>query len=375
MEQQPVTVPRRLMVLKRRLNQMVSVPGYVGRLQKPRVPMPKPKIHQQTSQTSQTSQTLQTPQSFVTPQVGIKPKIHKPAIRRLRRLEHSERSKRPEDIKLFLCPPHGNFNMYRELLQNERTQKRVPSPGPPLKNSQTNVRVNMCIPLWNRAQHIREVLQNLQNVVVVTKESNIKVWIADFHSTDIILADLVKTFSYPIEIVLLPPPFIIAKALQTATERMPRGEIVYFLDADAHVPFEIFERIRMYTVQGKQFYCPMVAYEQPDNSLKLPDVGKDHGGKGHIGVFVDDFMLCNGWKDPEHLTLIAIPGPGPMERLKWGGHDGHLFNKLRWDRLNVYRPRESDQYVKYHARIQGWYLQKGGTKTTQKRKHRNLQKK
>jgi hypothetical protein len=55
--------------------------------------------------------------------------------------------------------------------------------------------------------------------------------------------------------------------------------------------------------------------------------------------------------------------------LQWGGHDGHLYNKLRWDKLNVYRPREKDQWVKHHVRDNNVWYTKGV-----KRRGRNTKK-
>jgi hypothetical protein len=269
---------------------------------------------------------------------------------RRNRAEAATRSQQYEIIK-GRQPPHGNEAMYVSYLKMRVGNRLFSPPSAPLTTDDNKtVVVNICIPLWNRAEHIKGLLINLQNIINNTQDKNVKVWIADFHSTDIDLNMYIKQFTYPIEIVLHNGPFIIAKGLQNTAEKMPLNEIVYFTDADAFLPNEIFNRIRTYTIQGKQFYCPMVAYQEQNNTLWLPPAGKDHGGKGHIGVFLSDFKLCNGWKDKQHLTAIPIKGPGPMERLQWGGHDGHLYNKLRWDQLNVYRPRENDQWVKYHIR-------------------------
>ena len=247
-------------------------------------------------------------------------------------------------------PPHGNFKKYQLLLN--RPGKLFPplSEDPLLCSDNSNVPVNFCIPLWNRGNHIKQILCNLQEVADTMNETNFKVWIADFHSTDIDLREYIKQFHISIEVITIKLPFIIAKGLQIVAEKIPKGEILYFIDADSVQPEKIFNRLRKYVIKGKQFYCPMVAFEQSDGSKWLPDKGKDHGGKGHIGVFSDDFQLCNGWRDPSHLTRIRIDGPGPMERKKWGGHDSHLYNKLRWDRLNCYRPRELDQWCRYHNR-------------------------
>jgi glycosyltransferase involved in cell wall biosynthesis len=259
-------------------------------------------------------------------------------------------------------PPHGDENMYRKLakIKNGRNGRIFKDPSPPLKTIENvNTRINICIPLWNRAHHVTPLLENIQDIITKTNEKNVRVWIADFHSTDIKLEEHIKKYKMEIKIVLLDPPFIIAKGLQIAAETLPKGEIVYFIDADAHLPQVIFSRLRQFVIKGKQFYCPIVGLQQANKSVWLPAGKKDHGGKGHIGVFVDDFLLCNGWRDKIHLTATPVPGPGPMERVKWGGHDGHLYNKLRWDQLNVYRPKEKDQWVKFHGRSEGWYLNKG----------------
>lgn len=280
-------------------------------------------------------------------------------------VSHEEMPKNASTSVSVSEPPYGNESAYKMLLLNKRRLFPYSTETQIIPSSSTTsptTPLNFCVPLWNRAENIKQLLDNLQTQVNDSNEKNFKLWIADFNSTDVVLDELIKQYKMPIEIVKIDGPFIIAKGLQIAAEKLPLGEIVYFIDADAVFPKCIFQRVRNCVTLGKQFYCPMIAFEQENGKIIFPKGGRDHGGKGHIGVFVNDFIKCRGWRDNEHLTETPIPGPGPMERQKWGGHDGHLYNKLRWDHLNCCRPHEMDQWSRHHNRATNpWYKLGGRT--------------
>lgn len=219
-----------------------------------------------------------------------------------------------------------------------------------------NININICIPLYNRSNHIKSLLKNIDDLIKKTGEPRVTVWIADFESTDISLKEYVMNFPFTIHVLTLGGPFIIGRGLQVLGDQIPMNEIIYFIDADAVLPETIFTTLRNYVVKGEQFYCPQVGRENRFGKVCLPDFPRDHGGKGHIGVYSDDFKRSGGWQNRIHLARGWETGLGPMEKTKWGGHDTHLYNKLRWLDLTDYRPREYEQYIKYHERKDlNWY--------------------
>lgn len=220
-----------------------------------------------------------------------------------------------------------------------------------------NTIVNIIVPLWNRGEHIKLLLENLKVAVNATNEKQIKLWISDFHSSDIDLPEYIKQYTsvFPIEIVLLPGPFIIGKALQIAAEKIPGANgLIYFTDADIVLPNEIFNRIRNSVIRGKTFYAPVVSRE---NEHGVVEESVNQGGKGCIGVHILDFLKSKGWRYPNHVGC-GVEGKGsPMTRTAWGKHDTHIYQVLKvLQRLKPVRLSETDQWVRFHKR-DGWYLE------------------
>lgn len=214
--------------------------------------------------------------------------------------------------------------------------------------------VNVIVPLWNRGIHIKLLLDNIQQIVDNSHEQHVKVWISDFNSTDIDLKHEITKYTYSIEIVLNNGPFVIGKALQIAAEKITDpNQILYFCDADSVFPNGIFDRIRTHVVKGQTFYAPMVSRETKEHTI-IESVNK--GGKGNIGVYVQDFIRSRGWRYPKHYNCNNLNRfPGPMERTAWGGHDGHIYEVLQGiARLHPVRPAELDQWVRYHDRDE-WF--------------------
>ena len=246
--------------------------------------------------------------------------------------------------------------MDEELLKGYLSKGYFPSQRLTVQNVfHNNTIINLCIPLYNRSDHIKSLLKNIDDLIKKTGDTNVVVWIADFESNDIDLKKYVLNFSFTIHVLTLGGPFIIGRGLQVIGDQIPLNEIIYFIDADAVLPERIFQTLRNYVVKGDQFYCPEVGRQNRFGKVCLGE--KDHGGKGHIGVYSDDFKQSGGWQNRQHLARGWEKGVGPMEKTKWGGHDTHLYNKLRWLNLSVYRPREYDQYIQYHERPKGeWYV-------------------
>lgn len=223
--------------------------------------------------------------------------------------------------------------------------------------SNSTKEINFIVPLWNRSEHIKGILQCIQAHVRTLDENNIKVIIADFHSTDIDLKEHIKQYTFPIQIVLLDPPFIIGKGLQVAAEQVTNSDaLLYFCDADTIFSKKIFERIRNSIVEGKTFYAPIVSRETKEGNISVPV--KDNKGKGNIGVHIHDFQKSKGWRYKRHVRCGGLENaPGPMLRTGHGGHDGHIYNVLMlYAHLKPVRKIESDQWVRFHKRCEGeWF--------------------
>jgi glycosyltransferase involved in cell wall biosynthesis len=234
------------------------------------------------------------------------------------------------------------------------------------------MKINVIVPLWNRGFHIKPLMANIEDIVNKTNENQLKLWISDFKSTDINLNVEIAKYTYPIEIVLLDPPFIIGKGLQIAAEKIPSdaNELIYFCDADSVFPLDIFARIRMSVQKNKTFYAPLVSRENKDGVVEN-SINK--GGKGNIGIHVADFVRSRGWRYPKHMNCIP-ESVGPMERTAWGKHDTHIYEVFKKViRLTPVRHVESDQWVRYHPRdTDGWFsnFEKELSKKIQKRGHR-----
>ena len=213
--------------------------------------------------------------------------------------------------------------------------------------------INVVIPLKNRGKHIRLLMQNIQDIVDQTNEKHIKVWIGDFHSHDVNLKKLQEHHTFPIHIVLFEGVFKIAGALQGTAEKIKNpNEILYFCDADSVFPTCIFERIRKLTIKNKAFYVPMVGRSTREGKVVLPT--KDHGGKGNVGVYVDDFQKSGGW-GIGYFYQDGLGSGNPLARRQWGKHDEHIFHLLKIHcKLQSMRTRESDQYTRWHQPRMGW---------------------
>ena len=221
--------------------------------------------------------------------------------------------------------------------------------------SKKSDKIHFVIPLKNRGKHVSHLLTNIQKVVDETKETNIKVWIGDFHSTDIDLVEFVKQFTYSIEIVWFDGIFIIGKALQGTAEKITNpNDIIYFLDADTVVPNTICQRIREFTIKNEQVYIPMVSRQLRNKKIQHPYPPHGHGGKGNVGVYNEDFIKSGGWAIGFHHQN-KNKGGDPMRRRQWGMHDDHIWHLLEYGMgLKVWRPREKDQWIRYHRPRLGW---------------------
>lgn len=218
-----------------------------------------------------------------------------------------------------------------------------------------NTMVNVIVPLKNRGKHITLLLENIQNIVDRTGEKNMKVWIGDFHSRDVNFDTLKSKHTFPINVVWFDGVFRIGVALQVTADNIENpDELLYFCDADSVFPLDIFDRIRKLTVKNEAFYCPMVAHSTRNGRIIPPFPPNGHGGKGNVGVYVDDFKKSGGWA-VGYFSQDGANSGNPLARRQWGKHDEHIFHLLHIRRgLKCIRPRESDQYTRWHQPRMGW---------------------
>jgi hypothetical protein len=201
--------------------------------------------------------------------------------------------------------------------------------------------IHVCVPLYNRNEHIRKLMWNIEDIVNETEDYNVELHVYDFNSKGLLFEMEAERLNIQSHVMYDEPPFIIGKALQRLGESIPCNEIIYFCDADTHLPNDIFKRIRSKTEKGKSFYCPIVSFEKSDGSIWTPI--KDHRGCGNIGIYSQDFKDSHGWLGTPFMTKTT-----------WGGHDSHIRLRLE-STLKVNREIESDQYTRYHVRDGGWY--------------------
>lgn len=222
--------------------------------------------------------------------------------------------------------------------------------------SAPTTKINVVIPLKNRGKHLRLLLKNIQEIVNETNENNIKIWIGDFHSSDVDLKRELDNCTFESEIVWFDGVFVIGRCLQVTAENIKNpDEIIYFCDVDSVFPTCIFERIREQTIQGKQFYVPMVSRETRSRKLLYPFPPNDHGGKGNVGVYVSDFVKSGGWRIGYFYQDGKNKGGDPFTRKQWGKHDEHIFHLLKIGcGLISARPKEKDQWIRWHPPRQGW---------------------
>jgi hypothetical protein len=186
------------------------------------------------------------------------------------------------------------------------------------------------------------------------------------------LPKFITKFTYPIELVLFNGIFVIGKSLQvTAGEITNKDEILYFCDADSGFPDTIFSRIREHTVKNMSFYVPMVTRQSHSGKMIHPFPPNGHGGKGNVGVYVDDFIKSGGWgvgffyqdakfsdnnkMNPDSVRPPKIGSGNPLGRKQWGKHDEHIFHLLaKGMGLKPIRHRETDQFIRWHPPRQGW---------------------
>jgi len=212
--------------------------------------------------------------------------------------------------------------------------------------------ITVCVPLYNRGADITRLLRNLNG------QPNVCVTIADYHSDDINLDELISTMDLKIHVVRCNGVFNIANATQSAIEESEES-VILIVDADtifSHV-IETFDEIRKQVIKGETYYCPNVGtYAKPtkwraewNGNCWVPTY--DPRGFGILAVHKSDYMQSGGFINSEYTK-----SKGEF----WGGHDGFLMEKLHF--LKKIRPTLGDVWLGENNRDskQKWYSKNGG---------------
>jgi len=219
------------------------------------------------------------------------------------------------------------------------------------------MKINICVPLYNRGSDITKLLQNLNSVKIPNIILN--VIIGDYHSTDVNLNEIISELEIKTTVIQIEGRFNLAKALQICSETvLDPDELIMLMDADTVFDneSELFKRICDYVIQGETFYCPIVSTEGLPKKWGCYWNGKvhvpteDHYGEGVMLMYNSDYKKAGGFNNSEYMH----------ERGEiWGGHESILINRLYF--LRKIRPIESDIWLRLHKRDKDtvWYSDNG----------------
>ena len=219
------------------------------------------------------------------------------------------------------------------------------------------MKINICIPLYNRGSDITKLLHNLNSVKV--PDIILNVIIGDYHSTDVNLNEIISEIELKTTVIKIEGRFNLAKALQICSETvLDPDELIMTMDADTVFDNEskVFTRICNYVIQGQSYYCPIVSTEglpkkwgsQYNGKVYVPT--EDHFGEGVMLMYNSDYKKAGGFNNSEYMH----------ERGEiWGGHESVLINRLHF--LRKIRYIESDIWLRLHKRNKDtrWYSNHG----------------
>ena len=249
------------------------------------------------------------------------------------------------------------------------------------ETSGTETDCYICIPLFNRATDVTNLLINLNEIYDLVLEKcrlKLRVIIGDFNSTDISFAKVFSDIqdintangknSYSASVLQCGGSnFNIAKSLQMCAEHVisltsnASDAILMFVDADT--VFEIDSITQIFNSvssikKTKSYYCPIVSTQTKptqwpatfDGSVYVPDV--DHLGTGLVAIYASDYAKSGGFQTSEFLG----------ERGEhWGQHDTFLDLLFKQHGMQPIRPVESAVWLRKNNRdpTTKWFSKSG----------------
>jgi hypothetical protein len=215
------------------------------------------------------------------------------------------------------------------------------------------MKINICVPLFNRGSDITNLVQNINSIKIPNITLN--VIIGDYHSTDVDLNQIIKDLEIKVTVIQIDGRFNLAKSLQICSDTvLDPDELIMHIDADTVFDngSELFTRISNYVIQGQSYYCPIVSTEGRPKKWSSQYNGKvyvpteDHCGSGLILIYNSDYKNSGGFNNSEYMN----------ERGEiWGHHERILLSRLSF--LNKIRHIESDIWLRMHKRDKDsvWY--------------------
>jgi hypothetical protein len=193
--------------------------------------------------------------------------------------------------------------------------------------------------VWNRAEHLGLLLENLAEVY--TQDRRFELAISFFESDDISTeAARRMVTNTPFRSWFLPMQGEFNNgAGHNAAARLPGpGVIICAITADLRMPANICSRIRACTVAEERFYGPKVLCEDKDGV-----VHRCEHAYSLISVYADDFRRAGGFRE-------NVKWGGDNDEKPEGGEDKVLCQELKKLNLVEMRPYEKDLVCRWHRR-------------------------
>lgn len=229
--------------------------------------------------------------------------------------------------------------------QHQNHIQHITSRGIPDNQDQLEQAIHLCVPLWNRSQNLKQLIEllDLHNQA----QPNIIVHIADFGSTDCNVEAELQQSTLNYQLMLLKPPFSKSLALENLlnSPKIPNSARILFCDVDMAMPFDVYRRIRQTVFQNQSYYCPLVSFENAQGQSY--GIEEDHGGHGFLAIYKSDIMAAGGFSHGLYRYKTT-----------WGGEETDFARRISQKLIKV-RRLEPEIIARYHPRPKDskWYEQ------------------
>lgn len=201
-------------------------------------------------------------------------------------------------------------------------------------------KIHFTVSMWNRAEHLKQLLANLQLIVQVDKHSTLHV--AFFDSDDITAAEarrrIEEEMDFPARMTRLSSPFNNGHGHNIAAGDCGAEDILCAVTVDLRMPLNICARIRTNVELGKKFYGPKTYSENEQGNLYA-----DEYGYAMFGLFGQDFVDVGGFVENKKWG-------GDNDEQPEGGEDMVMVRRLKRAGLKEVRPYALDLVCRWHPR-------------------------